>query len=290
MKQYFANLHLDVTHFVNAEDALSSFIEHRYDLVITDVLLEGPMNGVAMVRMIRGQKGVISEVPVLAITGYDDPQRRLELFRAGINDYVTKPVMEEELAARVINLVTNKYLLDRVREQQKSLFQLAMTDQLTTCNNRHCLVQYAPKYISDATRYHFPLCIMILDLDHFKRVNDVHGHNVGDEVLACVGQLLMQGCRQGDFVARLGGEEFIMLLPHCPPSNAMLKAEEVRQAIEDKKPAGLTVTASVGVAGLSKKEHKDFDSLYKAADLAVYASKENGRNRVTFEGDMSLHE
>ncbi|MBT5229621.1 MAG: diguanylate cyclase [Methylococcales bacterium] len=290
MMGYFKKLSLQVTHFENAEQALVNFLEDDFDLVITDVVLDGPMNGVAMVRMIRGQKGDKSEVPILAVTGSDDPQRRLELFRAGISDYVIKPIMEEELAARVDNLITSKRLMDHVREQQKTLFQLAMTDQLTTCHNRHCLVEYAPKYISDSIRYKFPLCIMILDLDHFKQVNDVHGHNVGDEVLAGIGELLMDSCRQGDFVARLGGEEFIILLPHCPPANAMLKAEEVRRSIEDLHPANLLVTASIGVACMDQARHIDFDGLYKAADLAVYESKETGRNRVTFEGDMVIVE
>ena len=127
---------------------------------------------------------------------------------------------------------------------------------------------------------------MILDLDHFKAVNDTHGHTTGDIVLESIGKLLMQLCRQGDFVARIGGEEFLILLPHCYPSDAEEKAEEIRAAIENSRPNGLKITASLGVAHLSPEHEGKFDNLYKAADEAVYFSKENGRNRVTFADDV----
>jgi two-component system cell cycle response regulator len=158
-----------------------------------------------------------------------------------------------------------------------------MTDQLTTCHNRHSLSEYAPKYFKDAIRYQHPLSIMILDLDHFKKINDEFGHTTGDVVLEEVGKLLMSICRQGDIVARIGGEEFLILLPHCNTVDAMDKAENVRALIEQTKPCDLTVTASIGIASLSKQYDEDFDKLYKAADKAVYLSKENGRNQVSID-------
>jgi len=281
-------INLDVTHFTNAESALKSLLSEDYDLVITDIMLNGAVNGISLVRMIRAQNSYISEIPILAMTGHDDPQKRIDLYHAGINDYVTKPPVEEELAARVNNLITNKRLLDQVREQQKSLYKMAMNDQLTTCHNRHSLADSAPKYIHDAIRYKFPLSMMILDLDHFKNVNDTYGHTIGDEVLSDIGDLLMTSCRQGDFVARIGGEEFAILLSHCSAGAAMDKAEEIRSTIEACKPAGLIVTASIGVATLSEKHKEDFNLLYKDADHAVYESKENGRNRVTLYNDKTI--
>ena len=176
-----------------------------------------------------------------------------------------------------------------MREQQKALYEVAMRDQLTTCHNRHSLAEYAPKYITDAVRYKFPLCMMILDLDFFKKINDEHGHTIGDKVLAKVGKLLMDSCRQGDFVARIGGEEFSIMLPHCNTEDAMAKAENIRSMIEKCKPSNLTVTASIGVACLADHHYADFDALYKDADQAVYLSKENGRNQVTFsQSDEAL--
>jgi two-component system cell cycle response regulator len=287
---YLERMNLEVSHFTNAEAAIAAFVDdENYDLVITDVMLDGDMSGVSLVRMIRAQNTYAAKVPILAMTAHDDPKTRIELYRAGINDYVTKPPVEEELAARVNNLMTNKRLMDQVREQQKSLYAVAMKDQLTTCHNRHSLAEYAPKYISDAVRYNFPLCMMILDLDFFKNINDEHGHTTGDKVLNTIGELLMASCRQGDFVSRIGGEEFCIVLPHCNAEDAVVKAEEIRSMIENCKPAKLTVTASIGVACLSEKHFSDFDALYKDADQAVYLSKKNGRNQSTFfKGDETL--
>lgn len=285
MIRYLEKLNLNVSHYSNAEEALKAFNDNDFDLIITDLVLDGSMSGISLVRMIRALNTDNANIPILAMTGHDDPKRRIELFRAGINDYVTKPPIEEELAARVSNLITNKRLIDRVREQQKSLYNVAMKDQLTTCHNRHSLVALAPKYIADAVRYKFQLCMMILDLDHFKQVNDVHGHTTGDTVLASVGELLMNECREGDFVARIGGEEFTIILPHCTAEDSLVKAEKIRSSIEQLQPANITITTSIGIASLTEKHNADFDSLYKDADQAVYESKESGRNQVTFYQD-----
>ena len=278
---YLKKLNLEITHFATAEKAFHSFTENDYDLVITDVMLEGTMDGLSLIRMIRAQNSHAAKIPILAMTGHDDSQLRIDLLHAGINDYVTKPPIEEELAARVNNLITNKRLADQVRQQQRSLFNIAMTDQLTTCHNRHSLSDYAPKYIKDAVRYKYPLSVMILDLDFFKRINDEFGHTTGDIVLEEIGKLLMTTCRQGDIVSRIGGEEFLVLLPHCSITDTMHKAENIRAMIEKCEPAGLVITASIGIASLIQEHNEDFDLLYKAADSAVYASKENGRNLVT---------
>ena len=279
--KYLKKLNLEVTHFPTAEEAFNAFADNEYDLIITDVMLEGTMDGLSLVRMIRASNSHSAKTPILAMTGHDDAQLRIDLLHAGINDYVTKPPIEEELAARVNNLITNKRLADQVRQQQRSLFNIAMTDQLTTCHNRHSLSDYAPKYIKDAVRYKYPLSIMILDLDFFKHINDEFGHTTGDVVLSDIGKLLMATCRQGDIVSRIGGEEFLILLPHCNIYDAMHKAENIRSMIELAKPSGLNVTASVGIASLIDEHNEDFDQLYKAADTAVYKSKENGRNQVT---------
>ncbi len=280
---YLEKLKLEVTHFSGAEAAYSAFLDNDVDLVITDIVLDGAMNGVTLTRLIRSQKSHRAETPILALTEYDDPARRIELFHAGINDYVTKPPIEEELAARVNNLISNKRLHDKVRAQQNSLYEVAMKDHLTTCHNRHSLAESAPKYINDALRYQFPMSILIMDLDYFKQINDEHGHAIGDVVLAEIGRLLMSACRQGDFVARIGGEEFLMLLPYCGASEAMAKAEYIRAQIAQCEPASLKVTTSIGAATLTDAHDGSYENLYKAADRAVYLSKQNGRNCVTFD-------
>ena len=280
---YLKKMNLDVNHFVSAEEAFAEFCRNEYDLVITDVVLRDTMDGLSLVRMIRAQNTYIANTPILAMTGDEDQRLKLDLLHAGVNDYVTKPPVEEELTVRVNNLITNKRLTDQVRKQQRSLYQIAMTDQLTTCHNRHSLSEYAPKYIRDARRYEFYLCVMIIDLDHFKRINDEFGHAAGDTVLREIGRLLMATCRQGDVVARIGGEEFLILLPHCALRDAAHKGENLRSMIELARPEGIKVTASIGIASLNDSHDDDFEALYKAADKAVYLSKKNGRNRVTID-------
>lgn len=274
-------MNLEVDYFSNAEDAYNAVLKNEYDLMITDVMLKGAMSGLSLVRMIRALRNHNAELPILAMTGHDDPKRRIELFHAGINDYVTKPPYEEEFAARVNNLISNKRLHDKVREQKRALMQLAMKDQLTTCHNRHSLVENAPRYISDAMRYEHPLSVMVLDLDNFKRINDEHGHDTGDKVLADIGRMLITSFRSGDFIARIGGEEFLTILPHCSAEDAINKGEQLRSMIENSSPGGLKITASIGIACMSEEHGTDFDRLYKSADEAVYLSKKNGRNRVT---------
>lgn len=283
IRKMLENIGLEVDHFTNAEKAYVEIVQHPYDLVITDVVLEGPMSGVTLVRMLRAHKSYLKNLPILAITGQDDPHRRIELFHAGVNDYVTKPPIEEELAARVNNLISNKRLLDQVHEQKRSLFEAAMKDKLTSCHNRHSLAETAPKVLHDAMRYEYPVCLMILDLDHFKLVNDEYGHDIGDDVLRDVGRLLMTSFRQGDFVARIGGEEFLVILPHCTTRDAMAKAEEIRASIESFQPGGLPVTSSIGVASLAGRHRGEYDKLFRSADRAVYASKKAGRNCVTLD-------
>lgn len=285
MIKYLESMDIEVTHFANAEKAFSHLLKNDYDLIITDVVLDGAMDGASLVRMIRAHNSQIAQLPILAMTGNDDARKRIDLFRAGINDYATKPPVKEELIARVANMITNKRLLDQVREQKRDLYQAAMKDQLTNCHNRHSLAEFAPKYIHDSNRYNFPLCLMILDLDHFKQINDSYGHQRGDKVLEAIGKQLTSICRQGDFVARIGGEEFLILLPHCTPMDAEDKGERIRQIIEDLNPTGLKVTTSIGIAHFNDAHDNSFDKLYHSADEAVYQSKQNGRNQVSFASD-----
>ena len=143
-------------------------------------------------------------------------------------------------------------------------------------------MQLVPKYIESSKRDETPLSVMIIDLDHFKNVNDTYGHDVGDIVLKAIGELLKNTCRGSDFVARFGGEEFVVLLSNCNKDNAMVKSENIRKRVEACRPNELTITASIGVTSMGDDTNIDFETLFKAADTAVYSSKENGRNQVTF--------
>ncbi|MDH5435347.1 MAG: diguanylate cyclase [Gammaproteobacteria bacterium] len=270
---------MDVDWFDNAEEAMESFHNNDYDIVVTDIELAGKMTGFGVVNAVKNAEGFKKRIPVLAVSGSDDYVRRVELLKQGANDFITKPTQEDELIARMKNLVTTKQLFDQVQEQQDKLYEMATKDSLTGCFNRHSLAEFAPKYLSEAYRFKTSLSMMVIDLDHFKLVNDNHGHAVGDIVLKETGELLQSFCREEDMVARFGGEEFVVILGHCDLDNAKTKAERLRKSLMALKPHGLTVTASIGLTTLPE-EVVGFDDLFKMADAAVYEAKETGRNRV----------
>lgn len=275
---------LDLDHFVSAEDAIEAFKTNDYDLVLTDVVLEGSMSGFALVRAIRNLDGLKSRVPVLAMSGFEDITRKIELLRSGANDYIHKPPLDEELIVRVSNHLMNKKLQDKIEAQKERLHDMAMKDQLTGLFNRHFLMEMAPSKLSEAYRHQFNCSLIVVDADKFKLVNDNHGHQAGDIVLQELSGVMLDACRQEDIAARFGGEEFVLFLSHCDADNAAIKAEGLRKTIERLKPAGLPITASFGVAEISLSYKCDFDDLFKLADEAVYEAKSSGRNKVVNKG------
>lgn len=284
-----------IVHFPSAEEAWQEFQQQTsygskveaYDLVMTDINLSGKMNGDDLIQKIRAMEDARGVVPIIAITGDTSDKLRIELYRKGVNDYLPKPILPQELLIRAANLVTSKRLLDQVHDTRRQLYLMATTDKLTGCQNRHSLTEFSGKFIAQAIRHKYPVSLMVIDLDHFKAINDGHGHSTGDEVLAETGKMLRSAHRDGDLVARFGGEEFVALLSHCDRDSAILKAERTRAQLEALKPAGLTVTGSIGITTLDPENPSDFESLFNAADQGVYKAKENGRNQVVYQDPSS---
>lgn len=285
---YFAKTEYKIVHFSSADEAWRAFSseisygsdKEAIDLVITDDNLSGQLTSHSLVNNIRGIDDARGLIPLMVITPHHDDKHRLALFQSGINDYLKKPILLEELEVRVNNLITNKRLLDKVHDQRRELYTLATTDKLTGCHNRHSLMEFSGKYISQAKRHQYPISLFVIDLDHFKMVNDTHGHAAGDIVLEAIGGLLNKSFREGDLVARFGGEEFVILLNHCDQEYAALKAESLRKDIEALKPHDLIITSSIGISTLTDDPDEDFETLFARSDQAVYVAKESGRNRV----------
>jgi len=275
----FQNYQANVDHVTYIAEAKEKFAKTNYDLVITDYYLKNNEMGDEVINMVRSFEDVDkSRIPVLVVSGETDQSKRTAFLRNGANDFIIKPFDEDELIVRSSNLIKNKKIFEQAKKQQEELTKLAMTDQLTGLYNRHSLFDIGPKYLSDAMRHKFDVSLLVIDLDHFKNVNDTHGHSVGDIVLKSVGQTMMDLCRTEDFVARFGGEEFVMLLSHCDSDFAAQKAEKLRQKIEASQPNDLVITASIGIATYCKNDN--FDTLFNKADKAVYEAKETGRNKV----------
>ncbi len=274
----------EVSHITTGEEAIKLYDNTDYDLVMTDIVLAGKISGTGVVRHIRAREKkqqVPIPISILAMSSFDDTSRKLALFKAGVNDYVPKPIMNEELLARVDNLILNQHLYKQLEVQRQGLEELAMTDQLTGLYNRHYLLDNVAKKISASIRNKFDLCLAVVDIDFFKSFNDEHGHAMGDLVLIKVAELLSSHLRNDDIVARFGGEEFVIIYEHCPLISAVEKTEAMRESLEQLKPEGLKVTASFGIAQFNPKD-KDFNGLFARADKAVYQAKDNGRNCVVF--------
>lgn len=286
MRRVLDSLGLTVDHFTRADSAEQALEEHDYEVALVDVLLEGRTTGLTLVRSIRKGEGRNAAVPILAVSGLEDAARRIELLREGANDFLSKPMLEEELAVRVRNIVQIKRLLDQTAGQRDHLRRLALTDQLTGVYNRHYLTEVAQRRIQEAERHGIPLALLVLDIDLFKNINDTHGHDTGDVVLAETAAVVRNACRQGDIVARTGGEEFVLLLLNINRESASGFAERLRQRIEEAQPGGIPVTVSIGVAGTSEKNPgRSFDALFRSADAALYVAKRNGRNRIVTSAD-----
>ncbi len=197
-----------------------------------------------------------------------------------LRDVTHRKATEEQLHAVLIDL--EKQLMNNVALQEK-LREEAIRDALTGLHIRRFFDELAPVMLAEAQRNNAPLAAAMIDIDHFKRLNDTYGHPAGDAVLRATGALLRAGIRQSDMVFRMGGEEFLILLPHTPADQAMRRIEELRTmfATEAMTHDGVTMTAtfSAGVA-VFPDDAGDIDDLLRHADQALYKAKMGGRNRM----------
>lgn len=269
---------LKVEHCISAEQAVERIAAHHYDLVLTDYVLAGTETGFAVIRAIRGSNGKKAQMPILAMSALNDTARKVEMLRNGANDFIAKPIVAEELEVRVVNLLTLNKLINRLEAQFDTLREMALHDQLTGLFNRYYLQERLPATFADCSRKQQPVSLLICDLDYFKAVNDSRGHVAGDRVLEGVAELLRGAACHQEIVARVGGEEFLVVLPNATLAQAAGWAEAQRHKLEKLQPAGVAITACFGIA--ERRPEEDYEALFKRADAAVYRAKEAGRNRV----------
>lgn len=278
---------LRVDHYTSAESALASLQRldesglhdtQGYDLVITDLYLKGSMTGGDLLHAVRAKMHYSQqELPLLVITGSEDFQTQAEVFHAGANDFVAKPIVEEILIARVRALLLIKHQYDALKQQAETMRWLAATDSLTGVRSKRYLVDHGDEYIRDST--HQPVCAMLIDIDHFKHINDTLGHITGDHVLADLGELLDAEFHDS-MVVRFGGEEFCTLVPGMPGDQMLERAESLRSKVAELKPAGVDITISIGLVSSADQENLNLTRFIAQADKALYAAKQAGRNRV----------
>jgi two-component system cell cycle response regulator len=275
--------HHAVTVEPNAQEAMFKAAEDNVDVIIVSLGLAS-YDALRLCSQIRALERT-RNLPILVIADPDDRNRVLRGLELGINDWLGRPVDRNELLARVRTQLTQKRYADSLREKVQQSIELALFDPLTGLNNRRFLESHLKTMIDNARIRRAPLTLMILDIDHFKRVNDTYGHDVGDEVLKAFADRLRGMIRGGDLLCRLGGEEFMIVMPGVNIAAATRIAERARLAIEEepflvnKGARSLAVTASIGLA--ERTEQSDSHELYRRADKALYRSKAEGRNRVS---------
>ena len=218
------------------------------DVLIIAPLLHAPVSGAGLIRELRALPGSEGRTPVLAITSPTDPARRIEVLRSGADDFIPQPVVAEELTVRVERLVRGKRRLEESEAQRASFEALALTDPLTTLNNRRFLGEVAPMYLAEARRHGFPLSVILVDIDRFDHITHTYTPAVCEEVLRSIGRLLRSECRRGDVAVRCKDDEFVLLMSHCSLADAQIKAESLRARVAELRPCGVVITVSVGVA------------------------------------------
>ncbi len=269
----------------DGREALDKLLERGYSLLLTDWDMP-VMDGVELCRALRAAQ-LPNYVYTLLLTGRDGLLHVVAGLDAGADDYLVKPVEDIELKARLATGQRIVKLEQSLRAANEENRRLSVMDALTGACNRRYLMDLLPREIERAARYGRPLSLVMCDLDHFKRVNDTHGHMAGDEVLRATVRVIMEGIRKTDWVARYGGEEFIIVLPETTLSSAQVVANALRARIETAALGAGTVTvpvtASFGVVGweAAVSATASMDTLIARCDECLYASKAAGRNRVT---------
>jgi len=271
--------------FYQAEDGLEGFkklLASPVDIILCD--LEMPrMDGFKFLGMLKGRPEV-SDTPVIILTGNDDRELKIKGLEQGACDFITKPFDPEELVARMRVHLKIKHLQDDLKRSNELLLELSNTDHLTGLFNRRFLMEALDKEVQRARRKDGQVALLLLDIDHFKRVNDTHGHLQGDVVLQKVALHIQKELRSYDTAARYGGEEFVAVLPDTSLKEAFNVADRIRLSVQGMRFAGSLsneqVTVSLGVALFPSPCFDDIDGLLRAADEALYQAKERGRNRV----------
>lgn len=259
------------------------------DLVLLDVVM-ADIDGFAVCRWLK-MNADTRDIPVIMLTVRNALADRVEGLNIGADDYLAKPFEDEELEARIFAALRVKAAHAELRERNQqleimlhSVEALASTDPLTGLYNRRRFTDVLKREFAVTKRYKNTLSCLLLDLDHFKSINDRFGHDAGDQVLKEVARRISGSLREVDLAARYGGEEFVVLLPHTSKGDALIVAERLlknvsRQAFNFGSEL-VTVTASIGCAGNSDVQSDQAEDLVKAADIALYEAKNAGRNRV----------
>jgi len=274
----------------NGTNALEILLKKEIHFVISDVVMPH-LDGYKLLSLIRNHERY-HDLPFILLTSKKDSKSKIKGISMGASDFVTKPFDQNELMARVKNLLQTKSMQEELRRKNheleklnQKLKELSVTDSLTNLYNRRFFNERLSIELQRSKRYQLNLACLLLDLDHFKTINDTFGHQKGDHVLQEVAHMVKSLCRSHDVAARFGGEEFILFLCQTHKEAALKIAERIRGDIEsfpflEKTENSISITVSIGVSGFPHPDIQNVQDMIQCADEALYSAKRAGRNKV----------
>lgn len=277
--------HFVLDHVSQIDDSMKVASEGAFDLILISTQLQD-VDGLRLAMHMK-TKDELRHVPLVIMVDEEEREKMLKGLELGVNDYISLPVDLNELLARVQTQIRRKKYQDALKSNYQQTISMAITDGLTGLYNRHFLTTHSNNLVNQSLQTGRPLSEIIIDVDHFKSVNDTYGHDVGDEVLVRLGKVIINAIRSADLAARYGGEEFVVLMPETDIMDAAEVAERIRKSVESTpfpvshEVKQLNLTISIGVAHL-RSDGDTAQELHKRSDEALYRSKNNGRNQVQF--------
>ena len=275
LADWLATEHYVVNTATDGFEALAKIAAERPDIVLLDVVMP-ELNGFEVCRRIKADP-TMADIPVIMVTALSDVDDLVRGFDAGAEDFVTKPFNFDALMARVRSQLRRKRHYERIVEE-------SLVDPLTCAFNRRYFDAHAPRMAARCRAARNPVAVLMIDVDNLKQINDARGHSAGDRVLKEVVDRFTSALRPSDLVARVGGDEFIVVMPETDPDAALHIAERLRSRIGDTPVEGVAVTVSVGTAASRPDEEEELDATLQRADAALYEAKRAGGNRVIAYG------
>lgn len=274
----------------SASDSGAAFVmmaKNTPDLVLLHLSLPGA-DGHEILEVIRNEPRY-DTIPVVVFSASDDLDNKIKNLDMGAADFLSKPIAPQELAARIRALLRLKTHQDKLLAEHHRLSELSLSDPLTGAYNRRALNTFLKARLAESSRHKIPFSCVMFDLDHFKDVNDNHGHVAGDLVLREITTLTLSLCRREDALIRYGGEEFLAILFHTSREGARTFSERLRSEVASRvfnlEQASVRITLSVGIASHPEDaEYNKPEEMITLADRRLYIAKGAGRNRVVFEG------
>jgi two-component system cell cycle response regulator len=267
----------------NPNEALFHAAEGNFDLLIVSLALED-YDALRLCSQVRSLERT-RNVPLLALCDVDDNARMIRGLEIGVNDYLMRPIDKNELQARVRTQIRKKRYTERLRDNVQQSIEMAITDALTGLYNRRYMESHLTTLVEQAALRGKPLTALVLDIDHFKAINDTYGHDAGDDVLREFATRVRKSIRGIDLACRYGGEEFVIVMPETDMAVATIVAERLRRRIASEPfsiqqgARAIEVTISIGIATLDAAADSAA-AILKRADQALYRAKRDGRNRV----------